>query len=71
MTFQMDKGTLTFADGRKYVGDFKNRFFNGQGSFIMYDVKHYVGEFKNDSPNGQGTIQEGIWKDGECISGDC
>ena len=71
------------AIGDKYVGEFKNGDFDGQGTYTYSSSGEwvgykYVGEWLNSQYNGQGTltypdgtIQEGIWKDGECISGDC
>ena len=63
-------GTSTFANGNKYVGEFRDGDFNGQGTFTFANGNKYVGEFRNDNFNGQGTktyadgkIEEGIWKD--------
>ena len=42
-------GTYTFANGNKYVGEYKDNKKNGQGTLTYAD----------------GTIEEGIWKDGE------
>ena len=39
-------GTRTFANGNRYVGEFRNDNFNGQGTKTYAD----------------GTIEEGIWK---------
>ena len=52
--FHMCFGTLTIADGTKYIGEFKNGKFNGQGTYTAYDYK-YVGEFKDGKGNGRGT----------------
>jgi len=43
--------TYTFANGNKYVGEWKDDKRNGQGTFTYAD----------------GTIEEGIWKDGEFL----
>ena len=63
-------GTSTFANGNKYVGEFRDGDFNGQGTFTFTNGNKYVGDFRNDNFNGQGTktyadgtIEEGIWKD--------
>ncbi len=49
-------GTYTYANGGKYVGEFKDGKRNGQGTFISADGKNkYVGEWKNDKIYGQGT----------------
>ena len=63
-------GTITFSDGRKYVGEFKDDKFNGQGTITFSDGRKYVGEFKDEKRNGQGTFSwskgnkyVGEWKD--------
>ncbi len=53
-------GSYTFDDGDKYVGEFKNDAFNGQGTYTFgpnteWAGDKYVGEFKNDMTSGQGT----------------
>ena len=67
-------GTLTYKDGSKYVGWFKNGKFSGQGIFKWLDGVKYVGEFKAGKRHGQGTylwldgtIDNGIWKKGKLI----
>ena len=59
-------GTFTFADGEKYVGEFKYDKRNGQGTLtfpdgmpMASDGRKYVGEFKDDKRNGQGTFTFG------------
>ncbi len=47
-------GTMTWADGDKYVGEFKNGKRNGQGTYIFADGDKYVGEFKDDKKHEQG-----------------
>ncbi len=50
------KGTSTFADGSKYVGEFKNgKLLHEQGTLTLSDGSKYVGEWKNGKRNGQGT----------------
>ena len=39
----------------KYIGQFKDGFFNGQGTVIFNDGESYTGEFSNDVFNGYGT----------------
>ena len=41
-------GTLTYASGSKYVGEFKDGSFNGQGTYTSSDGGKYVGEWKDD-----------------------
>jgi len=65
------KGTLTFPDGQKYVGEFKGSNFHGQGTFTSPNGMKYVGEFKGSNFHGQGTLifpdgtkEVGEYKDG-------
>ena len=45
-------GTTTWADGNKYVGEFKNGTMDGQGTFTY--------------PNGDKRV--GVWRDGKPIN---
>ena len=65
-------GTMTWANGDKYVGEFKDEKFNGQGIYTFANGDEYVGEFKDHKANGQGThtlsngsIKRGIWKNNQ------
>jgi hypothetical protein len=49
------RGTLTLANGDKYVGEFKGNRANGRGALTYANGDKYVGEFKDNFPNGQGT----------------
>ena len=49
-------GTFTYADGRKYVGEFKDDKMHGQGTMTHANGTEYVGGFKYDKGNGQGTL---------------
>ena len=67
-------GTYTYADGTKYVGEYKDGEFNGQGTITYASGDEYVGKFRDGDFNGQGTItysdgslEEGIWKDGNFL----
>ena len=51
-------GTATFADGNKYVGEFKDDKRNGQGTFTYANGIKYVGKFKDDMFSGQGTYTD-------------
>ena len=70
------QGTLTFRNGEKYVGDYKDGQFNGQGSYINANGEKYVGDWYNGTLNGQGiqykangSIKEsGIYKDGTLVT---
>ena len=68
--------TLTFPDGRKYVGQVKDGIPNGHGIMTSLGDDEYVGQWKDGKYHGQGTIKyyydgeyfgqyEGQWKDGE------
>ena len=60
-------GTDTHASGNKYVGEFKDNKFNGQGAANFTDGAKYVGEFKDNKINGQGTFS---WADGANYAGE-
>ena len=48
-------GTVTHANGERYVGEFKDGKYNGQGTLTTANGDIYVGEWKDDRRNGQGT----------------
>jgi hypothetical protein len=48
-------GTYTFANGDKYVGEFKDDKRNGQGTYTYTNGNKYVGEYRDDKRSGQGT----------------
>ena len=50
------KGTLTYADGGTYVGEFKNGKFDGQGTRTSTSGAKYMGEFKSGKFEGKGTL---------------
>ena len=65
-------GTLTFADGDQYVGEWRDGIQHGQGTYTFADGSKYVGEWRDDQFHGQGTytfadgrVMEGIWKNNE------
>ncbi len=43
-------GTFTYADGRKYVGEFKDDKMHGQGTLTVADGGKFVGEWKSYQP---------------------
>ena len=53
-------GSYTASNGDKYVGEFKDGNYNGQGTYLyiaenQFKGDKYVGEFKDGKFNGQGT----------------
>ena len=63
---------VTYADGDKFVGEYKDNLRNGQGTYTFADGVKYVGELKDDKKwNGteydkNGNII-GNWVNGELI----
>ena len=67
-------GTITFRDGERYIGGWKDGLPNGKGTFTNADGEKYVGEWKDGKRNGKGTNTfpdgekyVGEWRDGEFI----
>ena len=67
-------GTYTWADGDKYVGEWKDDKANGHGTCTWATGNQYVGEWKDHKLNGQGTqtwadgkMRTGIWVNRKCI----
>ena len=65
-------GTLTYPNGNKYVGEFRNNYRHGHFTVTYPNGDKYVGEYRHDQKNGQGTfiyadgrIKEGIWRGNE------
>ena len=63
---KINKKTLTFPNGAKYVGEFKNDKWHGQGTYSYANGDKYVGEFKDGKRNGQGTY---TYADGDYCTG--
>jgi hypothetical protein len=66
--------TYTWANGDKYVGEWKDGKKNGQGTYTWANGDKYVGEWRDDKKSGQGTytfnsglIQEGTYENGYFI----
>jgi len=49
------QGTITYPNGRKYVGEWKDGLPNGQGTSTYPSGRKYVGEHKDGKEHGQGT----------------
>ena len=65
------QSTYAWANGDKYVGEFKDGNRTGQGTYAWANGDKYVGEFKDGKIEGQGTFTfasgnkyEGEFKDG-------
>ena len=72
------EGTYTWADGTKYVGEWKDGEMHGQGTYTWgkgpNEGDKYVGEVKDGERHGQGTYtfadgrqDVGEWKNGELV----
>jgi len=59
--FHNCSGSWTYAVGNKYVGEWRDDKFHGQGTFTWADGHKYVGEWRDDERYGQGTF---TWADG-------
>ena len=57
---------LTFPNGDKYVGEFKDDKPNGKGTYTWSDGGKYEGEYKDGKKNGQGTK---TWTNGDMYEG--
>ena len=67
-------GTETFTNGSKYVGEYKDGKWHGNGTYTFSNGAKYVGEYKDDKRNGNGTytwasgkVKSGIWADDEYL----
>ena len=65
------QGTTVGPKGEKYVGEFSNGKFHGQGTFAHAGRK-YIGQYKEGKRDGygtitynDGTIKRGYWKKGK------
>jgi hypothetical protein len=64
------QGTITFADGRKYEGEWKEDVFHGRGSYTSPGAS-YFGEFRNGLRHGIGifTMSNGYKHEGQYMNG--
>ena len=51
-----EQGTHTFADGTKYVGEYRDGTRHGKGTLTTPYRDIYVGEWKDGKKHGQGTM---------------
>ena len=70
-----NKGIMSYADGSKYVGEFKDSYMSGRGTMIYADGSKYVGGFKDSLYFGYGNyedkdanVKSGHWKYGVLIN---
>jgi hypothetical protein len=73
------QGFYTWADGRKYEGEWKDGKQHGKGIYTWpdergYSRRKYEGEWKDGKWHGKGMMEwwsgdkyEGEWKDGNCL----
>ena len=63
------QGTYTYmTEGEdKYIGEWKDGWEHGQGTYTWADGRKYVGGFKNDKKHGQGIYS---WADGSKYVGE-
>ena len=65
-------GTKADTNGSKYVGDYKDGKYHGQGTFTTASGWEYVGEFKDGKTDGQGVLNYPsgrIFYSGEWVEG--
>ena len=53
-------GTFTWADGSKYVGEFRDNKRHGQGTLTYADGGYYIGEWRVDQFHGQAAQLIGL-----------
>jgi hypothetical protein len=56
--------TLTWENGTKYVGEVKNGFPHGTGTYTWPDGSEYVGDWENNKMHGKGTMTNNDVLDG-------
>lgn len=61
------RGTVTYNDGSKYEGDFKDGKMNGEGTLTFVNGDSYKGNFANDMFSGKGTYK---YANGDIYEGD-
>jgi len=61
------KRAVTYSDGSKYVGEFRDGKRHGQGTYTFPSGNKYVGEFRDGKHTGQGTF---TWPNGQKYVGE-
>ena len=66
------KGVYTWADGRRYEGEYVNDKKHGFGVYTYPDGRSYKGEWANGKQHGEGVFitpqgaqKRGVWVDGK------
>jgi len=59
-------GVLTWPDGRRYEGEFKNGMFDGHACMTWPDGRSYTGQYQANKKHGVGVFS---WPDGRRYSG--
>mmetsp|Transcript_29922 Transcript_29922/g.67539 ORF Transcript_29922/g.67539 Transcript_29922/m.67539 type:complete len:593 (-) Transcript_29922:41-1819(-) len=59
-------GELLWANGDKYVGDFKNGYIDGRGTISFHDGTEYHGQWRSNKFHGEGTRR---FKNGNIYNG--
>lgn len=50
------RGSIKYANGDRYVGEFENGEPSGQGTYTWSDGRKYVGEFRLGKRTGKGRM---------------
>ena len=61
------QGTTVSPRGDRYIGEFKDGKFHGQGIFIGTDGRKYIGEYKKHKKHGHGTY---VYANGDKYTGE-
>ena len=61
------QGTTAYANGDKYIGEWKAGNFHGQGTYTWPDGDKHVGQYQDGDRHGQGTY---TWVEGTKYVGD-
>jgi len=64
---QDGSGVYEWADGSRYISQFKNGTPYGEAKIIMANGDEYIGRWKNNRRNGQGTF---TWANGDQYIGE-
>ena len=53
------RGTMTWASGDRYEGDFEKDLYHGRGTFTWADGRRYEGEWEKNLRHGRGVYRFG------------